>query len=131
MHHVQIWRDINDAVHNALRDRLDVLDETDLIERSDALLVQLPTMGSAQPTTALLLRRYHVQLHQELCQGTQPRSQFATLTDELREMTRAVAVTIGAEEGISVDNTVLIALVLYKRGLASFCTMPQTAGVVP
>jgi hypothetical protein len=124
MHHSEIWQDINVAVHRALRDRLFELHEHDLVEQSDKLLASLPVVGGAQPSTALLLRRYHTQLHQELCLNNQPRSTFAQLEDELRELTRAVMVTIDADEGISVENAVLIALVLHKRGLAAFCARP-------
>lgn len=121
MHHSEIWEDINTAVHRAVRDRLFELHDHDLIEQSDGLLANLPTMGGQQPTTALLLRRYHTQLHQELCAGNQPRTNFEYLEDELRELTRAVIVTIDADEGISVDNAVLLALILHKQGLANFC----------
>jgi hypothetical protein len=124
MHHSEIWQDINDAVHMAVRDRLFQLTENDLIERSDDLLAGLPVVGRAQPSTALLMRRYHTQLRHELCAGNQPRATFGSLEDELRELTRAVMVTIDADEGISIENAVLLALVLHKRGLATFCAQP-------
>lgn len=123
MHHSEIWQDINTAVHRAIRDRLFELHDHDLIEQSDRLLASLPVVGG-QPTTALLLRRYHTQLHQELCEGNRPRATFGGLEDELRELTRAVIVTIDADEGISVENAVLIALILQKQGLATFCARP-------
>jgi hypothetical protein len=124
MHHSEIWQDINAAVHRAVRDQLVELHEHDLIEQSDRLLASLPVVGGQQPSTALLLRRYHSQLHQELCLDHRPRSSFADFEDELRELTRAVMVTIDADEGISVENAVLLALVLHKRGLATFCSRP-------
>ncbi|HEX6291794.1 MAG TPA: hypothetical protein VFZ66_21590 [Herpetosiphonaceae bacterium] len=124
MHHSEIWQDINAAVHQAVRDRLFQLDENDLIERSDALLENVPVVGGAQPSTALLLRRYHTQLHQELCVGSQPRATFGSIEDELRELTRAVMVTVDADEGISVESAVLLALILQKRGLTNFCARP-------
>jgi hypothetical protein len=127
MHHTQIVEDINTAVHHALVGRLYELDEMDLISRSDASLMNLPIVGGTQPTTALLLRRYHTQLHSELCLGHQPRIRVETLEDELRELTRAVVVTMGGAEGMSVDAAALIALVMQKRGLAKFCTLPSTS----
>jgi len=123
MHHSEIWQDINTAVHRAVRDRLFQLDERDLTERSDDLLESLPIVGGAQPSTALLLRRYHTQLHHELCADNQPRSTLTSIEDELRELTRAVMVTVD-DEGISVENAVLLALILHKRGLATFCAQP-------
>jgi hypothetical protein len=123
MHHSEIWQDINAAVHHAVRQQLFQLNERDLIERSDDLLINLPVVSGTQPSTALLLRRYHTQIHQELCAGNQPRSSFTSLEDELRELTRAIMVSIG-DEGISVENAVLLALILHKRGLATFCAQP-------
>lgn len=124
MQHSEIWRDINTSVHRAIVEGLHREDETDLAERSDELLTGLPVVGGAQPTTALLLRRYHTQLHHELCQGSRPVTSAATVEDELREITRAVVATMGGEEGLPIDGAVLIALVLYKRGLPNFCAMP-------
>jgi hypothetical protein len=124
MHHSEIWQDINAAVHQAVRDRLIQLNEHDLIERNDDLLANVPVVGGQQPSTALLLRRYHTQLHQELCAGNQPRVTFGSIEDELRELTRAVMVTIDADEGISVESAVLLALVLHKQGIAAFCARP-------
>lgn len=124
MHHSEIWEDINTAVSRAVRDRLFELHDHDLVDQSDRLLANLPITGSQQPTTALLLRRYHTQLQQELCAGNQPRTTFEYLEDELRELTRAVLVTIDADEGISVDNAVLLALILHQQGLANFCALP-------
>lgn len=126
MHHTQIVEDINTAVHRALVEGLHELDEMDLISRSDSSLMNLPIVGGAQPTTALLLRRYHTQLHSELCLAHQPRIRVETVEDELRELTRAVVVTMGGSEGMSVEGAALIALVMQKRGLAKFCAMPAT-----
>lgn len=124
MHHSQIVQDIHTAVHHALVDRLHLLDESDLVERSDALLETLPVMGGEQPSTALLLRRYDVELHRELCHGTAPRVQAGSVEDELREITRAVVVSMGGDEGLPVESAALIALVLQRRGLARFCAVP-------
>lgn len=124
MHHSQIVQDIHTAVHHALVDRLHELDEADLVERSDALLESLPVMGDEQPSTALLLRRYDLELHRELCQGSAPRIQAGSVEDELRELTRAVVVTMGGDEGLPVEGAALIALVLYRRGLTRFCATP-------
>ena len=126
MHHMQIVEDINNAVHRALTENLHELDEMDLISSSDASLMNLPIVGGSQPTTALLLRRYHTQLHSELCQGHQPRIRVETVEDELRELTRAVVVTMGGAEGMSIEGAVLIALVIQKRGLTTFCNLPAT-----
>lgn len=127
MHHSPIWQDINNAVHQALTQQLHLLDEDDLIDRSDNVLANVPIASGAQPTTALLLRRYHTQLHHELCDGNRPRAQHESMQDELRELTRAVIVTIDSNEGISVESAVLLALVLAKRGLAKFCALPAVA----
>ena len=124
MHHSAIWDEINTALHAALRQGLDQLDETDLTERSDNLLASLPVVGNQQPTTALLFRRYQTTLQQELCSGRQPRMSYASPEDALRDLTRAVVVTLDTSEGISVENAVLMALILHKRGLAAFCTQP-------
>ena len=75
-------------------------------------------------TTAAVLGRYHLRLRQELCRGNQPRVTGATVEDELRELTRAVLVTAGAREGVSVEAAVGLALVLYNRGVAPFCALP-------
>lgn len=121
MHHSPIWEDINLAVHHAINDRLHLLDEGDLIERSDAILATVPIVGGQQPTTALLLRRYESDLRQELCVEGHPRSTFETLEDQLRELTRAVMVAIDSAEGISVDSAVLLALVVRLRGVEPLC----------
>ncbi len=127
MNRSEIWRDVNDALRRAMNEGLHLLDEGDLVEQSDRQLLNLPIVGGTQPTTALLLRRYHAQLHQELCAGNRPRVQFTNLEEELRELTRGVLVTILSDEGTSVENAVLLALVLHKRGLATFCAVPPSA----
>jgi hypothetical protein len=122
----ELVRDMQTTVHRALNERLHLEDEHDLIERSDALLAMLPTMGGSDPTTALLLRRYHAELHAELCAGSQPRLRTDNAETELLELTRAVLVTMGGDEGLSIESAVLIGLVLLKRGLPAFCAMPAT-----
>ncbi len=127
MDQLTIWQDINDAVRNAIGERLHLLNRNTLILRSDALLARLPQMRSTQTTTSGLLQRYHMQLQQELCQGNRPRMQFSQLEDELRELTRAVVVTIVADSGISIENAVLLALILRAQGLARFCALPSSS----
>lgn len=124
MQHSEIWEDITTTVRRAINSRLYELDEDDLIDRSDTLLASLPVVGGEQPTTALLFRRYEYQLHQELCSGSHPRQQFNSLDEELIEITRAMIVTLDTSEGISVENAVVMALVLHRRGLARFCAQP-------
>lgn len=124
MHHTEIWQDINTAVQRTIGEGLHLLDEGDLIERSDRLLINLPIVGGAQPTTALLLRRYQTPLQQELCQGGRPRLTSASVEDELREITRAVAATMGGDEGLSIESCALLALVLHQRSLDRFCATP-------
>jgi hypothetical protein len=63
-------------------------------------------------------------LLQEVCRGTQPRTTAATVADELNDLTRAVILTVGTTEGISIEAAVGLALVLYKRGVARFCAVP-------
>ncbi|HEY0739134.1 MAG TPA: hypothetical protein VGD69_29710 [Herpetosiphonaceae bacterium] len=119
------WQDIATSVHRALGEHLDLLPENGLVQRSDRLLAQLPRhSGSQAISTALFLRRYHTALHQELCQGAQPRMISATVEDELRDLTRAVMLTIGSTEGVSVEAAVGLALVVYKRGVTPFCAVP-------
>ena len=122
MDQTDIWRDITTSVQQALDVRLDLLSEASLVQRSDALLTRLPRItGSQTATTAVFLGRYHTVLHQELCRAQQPRSLAATVEDELRELTRAVLVTVGIGEGVSVEAAVGLALVLFKRGVVPFC----------
>lgn len=119
------WQDIATSVHRALGEHLDLIAENGLVQRSDMLLAQMPRHGGSQPiNTALFLRRYHTALRQELCQEVQPRMISATVEDELRDLTRAVMLTIGSTEGVSVEAAVGLALVLYKRGVIQFCSLP-------
>jgi hypothetical protein len=122
MYQTDIWRDIMTSVHQALAGRLDRLSEVSLMQRSDALLARLPGVTGAQvATTALLLRRYNTGLHTELwcAQGT--RNRAVTIEGKLGELTRAVLVTVGIGEGVSVEAAVAMALVLYKRGVVPLC----------
>lgn len=119
------WQDITTSVHRALREQLDLMPEDGLVQRSDLLLAQMPRHSGSQPiSTALFLRRYHTALHQEMCEGTQPRMNSASVEDELRDLTRAVMLTIGSTEGVSVEAAVGLALVLYKRDIIQFCALP-------
>lgn len=127
MHHSQIVEDINTAVHHAIRDDLHLLDEAALTARSDAMLQSLPIMGGQQPTTTALLRHYHSELHAELCVNHQPRIAAASVEDELRELTRAVVVAMGGDEGLPIDSAALVGLVLYAQGLVKFCALPAGA----
>ncbi len=122
MYQTEIRQDITTSVDRAMRARLDLLNEAATMGRSDALLATLPGVGGSRPaTTAMLLRRYHTSLHRELCQANQPRVAAAPVEDELRELTRAILVTVGVREGISIEAAVGMALVLHKRGVAPFC----------
>ena len=132
MYQTNIWQDITTSVNQALDVRLDLLDEVSLVRRSDALHTRLPGLtGSRSTTTAMLLGRYHTPLHKELCRAQQPRVMAATVEDDLREITRAVLLTVGIGEGVSVEAAVGMALVLYKRGVVRFCAQPalRTTGV--
>src|SRR4051794_24708224 len=125
MYQTDLLHQITTSVHRAIDVRLDLLDEGSLMQRSDALLAGLPGVTGAQVvTTAALLGRYHASLHKELCQVDQPRAIAATVEDDLRELTRAVLVTVGIREGVSIEAAVGMALVLYKRGVVSFCALP-------
>jgi len=125
MNQPTMWQDIATSVQRALGEHLDLIPEDDLMHRSDMLLAQMPSLSGSQPiSTALFLRRYHTALHQEMCQGNQPRLISATVEDELRDLTRAVLLTIGGTEGVSVEAAVGLALVLYKRGVIQFCALP-------
>ena len=126
MDQTDIWRDITTSVNQALEVRLELLNEVSLVQRSDALLARLPGVtGARVATTALLLRRYHTGLHRELCRVRQPRTRPATVEDALRELTRAVLVTVGIGEGVSVEAAVAMALVLNKRGIVPFCAQSR------
>lgn len=125
MNQTTTWQDITTSVHRALGEHLDLISEDGLMQRSDMLLAQLPRHSGSQPiSTALFLRRYHTALHQEMCQGNQPRMSLDTVEDELRDLTRAVILTIGSTEGVSVEAAVGLALVLYKRGVIQLCALP-------
>lgn len=120
-----IWQDIATSVQRALIEQLDLSPEDDLVQRSDTLLARMPSLIGSQPTsTALVLRRYQRALHQEICLGTQPRITAATVEDELRDLARAVMLTMGSTEGVSVEAAVGLALVLYKRDVLRFCALP-------
>lgn len=125
MRQTEIRDDIASSVENALHARLDRLNEVAMVRRSDALLATLPGAGESQrTTTTTLLRRYHLPLQRELCRGNLPITASAAVEHELRELTRAVLVTVGIREGISIEAAVSIALVLHKRGVARFCALP-------
>ena len=126
MNQTGIRHDITTAVHQAMDEHLELLSEAAMVRRSDALLATLPGGSGSQPaTTAMVLRRYQQRLQQELCDGNQPRATAATVQDELGEVTRAVLLTVGIGEGVSIDVAVGLALVLYKRGVAPFCALPS------
>ena len=119
----QIWQDIADAVRRAIDDNLATLDEDDLVERSDAVLDNLPAVADEQTTTGLLLRRYRRELHGELCSGPRARTTYGSLAEELTDLTRAVVLSIQWNEGISTESAVLLALVLRAQGLDRFCAL--------
>jgi hypothetical protein len=125
MAQTDLWQDITTTVQRALDARLDQRTEAGLVRHSDALLTQLAGLrGSQQLTTRSLLRRYATPLHHELCRGQHPRAAGASVTEELCDLTRAMLVTVGATEGVSIEAAVGLALVLYKRGVVSFCAVP-------
>ena len=125
MNQTTIWHDITTTVQRALAARLDQLTEAGLVRHSDALLTQFAGLrGAQQLTTRILLRRYDTPLHHELCRGQHPRAVGASVTEELCDLTRAVLVTVGATEGMSIEAAVGLALVLYKRGIVSLCARP-------
>lgn len=128
MDQTRILHDITTSVHDAVRTRRDGLAEAVLVDNSDALLAMLPSLTGAQPTTTdAFLRRHTTPLHEALCRGQQPREQAATMEHQLHNATRAVMV-VGVETGMSIEAAVGVALVLYKRGIPSFCALP--AGTV-
>jgi hypothetical protein len=129
MHHSPIMQDVDAVVERAILDQLHLLSEVEITRRSDGLLRNLPMMDGPAPTTALLLRRYRVPLHAELCDGNRPRLRADDAGEQLRELTRAVLVTIGAREGVPVEAAMLIGLLLLKRGVATFCAQPVPAAV--
>ena len=126
MAQTDLAHEITTAVRRALAAHRDRLDEAHLVTQSDARLATLAQVRGAPPaTTAALLGRYATRLHQELCRGTQPRTTLATVEATLWDLTRAVVVTIGSTEGVSIDAAVSLALVLYARGVAPFCAAPR------
>lgn len=127
MYQTELWHDITISVQRALDEHRDQLSETRLVQDSDALLANMPSVGGfGLTTTAGLLRRYDRPLHQVVCRDRQPRLVSATVADELRNLTRAMILTLGPTEGVSVDAAVALALVLYSRGVAPFCALPVT-----
>lgn len=126
MNHSQLWHDITVSVQHALDDQLDQLSDSHLVQHSDALLATMPGVGgSSLITTASVLRRYDTSLRQAMCSNKQPRLMSATIADTLHDMTRAVILTLGPVEGVSIDAAVTLALVLHNRGIASFCARPN------
>ncbi len=129
MYNLDIWKDINEVVRTIIINDVHLLDEQDLVERSDELLTSLPVVGKEQITTMVLLRRYQGRLQQELCVGNRPRiPEFQLVQEELVEITRGVMVAIEGSEGISIESAVYIALVIRARGLARFCATPVPTG---
>ena len=124
---LEIWQTIIQTVDAALDDNLHYLDEHDLMRRADELLLNLPIVGGAQPTAALLLRRYRSALQHELCQGREPRQLPSGIEDEVGELTRVVMVVMGGHEGMSVDVAVLLALVIRVRGVQQLCETPASS----
>ena len=123
MQHLEIWRAINEAVHDALLDGAHRVSEQELFRRADELLRRLPIAGGTQPTAALLLRRYHTRLRKELCLGNEPRRLTDVVEDEVRELTRAVLVAMDSE-GFSIDVAVLLALAIRAGGVERYCASP-------
>ena len=127
MYQTDIWRAITTSVQQALAGCLDLLDAATLARRSDALLARLPGVSGSQPATmAVFLRRYHTRLQKELCRADRPGTGAATIEDDLRALTRAMLVTVGSGEGVSVEVAVGMALVLCTRGIALFCALPMS-----
>ncbi|MBA3946321.1 MAG: hypothetical protein H0X37_17370 [Herpetosiphonaceae bacterium] len=124
MDELELIETLNGAVHKALLNNYHTLSEHQLLELSDQLLVDMPTLGGTAPTAAVLLRHYHSTLHRELCIGQTPRSIPYVIEDEVRMLTRAVMVAIETQEGIPVDASVLLALTLRARGIDKLCAMP-------
>ncbi len=124
MDELELIETLNGAVHKALLNNYHTMSEYQLLELSDQLLVDMPTLGGAAPTAALLLRHYHSALHRELCIGQTPRPIPYVIEDEVRMLTRAVMVAIETQEGIPVDASVLLALALRAGGIDKLCGMP-------
>ena len=121
---LEIWETIYQAVDGALDENLHRLDEHELMRRADEALLQLPIVGGTQPTAALLLRRNRGALQHELCLGREPRPLPAGIEEQVRELTRAVMVTMGGHEGMSVDIAVLLALAIRADGVDRLCATP-------
>ena len=117
----ELSRDITTSIRRAMAAHRDGLDEAHLMAQSDATLAQ--GRGAPVASTAAFLGRYATPLRQELCRGTQPRTTPVTVEATLWDLTRAVFVTIGSTEGLSVDAAVDLALVLHARGVAPFCAV--------
>jgi hypothetical protein len=127
MNHTRLWHDLTTAIQDAVRDHRDRLPEGALVHHSDALLAMLPRSAGAQPTTtAAFLRQHATPLHAALCRGQQPRILAATVAEQLHASTRAVLLA-GVGTGMSIEAAVAVALVLYTRGVASFCALPAVA----
>ena len=124
MRHLEIWDEINSAVHSALLDGAHTLSEHELMRQADDLLLRMPIVGGAQPTAALLLRRHWTGLQKELCSGREPHALPSVVEDEVRELTRAVMVAVDVSEGFSVEVAVLLALAIRAHGVAEICATP-------
>lgn len=120
----EIFEAINESVHDALLDGLHLLDQDDLLYRADDLLRRLPSVAGTPPTSGLLLRRYRGALQKELCLGREPRPLPDVIEDEVREITRAVMVSVGLSEGFSVETSVLLALAIRAGGIETLCATP-------
>ena len=127
MHHLEIWQTINAAVRAALLDGAHTLSERELLQRVDELLLRLPVVSGAPPTAVALLRRYHRALQRELCDGREPRPLPDVVEDQVRELTRAVMVTVVQDESISIEAAVLLALAIRADGIARLCAIPAAA----
>jgi len=125
MDHLEIWETINAAVHDALLDDLDTLSEAELLRRADNLLLGLPSVGGSPTSASLLLRRHRVALQKELCAGYPPRPLPDAIEDEVRELTRAVMVSVDVGEGFSVESAVLFALAIRAGGVKRLCESPS------
>lgn len=116
-----ILEELDAAVERAIDERWHLLSETELLRRSDALLHSLPGLDEPPATTGLLLRRYGMALRRQLCPGWRTRWQDAPLERTVRDLTSAVLLIMGRDEALSVEAALLIALVIWRRGLDQFC----------
>ena len=119
----QIWQDIADAVRRAIDDNLATLDEGDLVERSDAVLDNLPAVADEQTTTGLLLRRYRRELHGELCNGPRARTTYGSLVEELTDLDTRGGAQHSMERRHLDRERCAAALVLRAQGLDRFCAL--------